>query len=286
MWGGLGRADPRLQRSARSTRWSRCAHGDASASRPPRSSSASTETSTDWREFVRRDDLDLVSVCTPVDLHAEQTIAAVEAGKHVLCEKPVALDAPKRLACPRRRGGGRRARGALREPVRPGAARVPRRRSPAGALGDPYFARSHTSADYWHPRAASSRSGCTASAKAADTSWVCRRTTSTSCATCLVSPSRSAPTCAAPSRSDPTRRHDPSRSTPTTPRSSCCACTRGRPHDQLLGRRVRRERTVSSSCAGSEGRIVVEGGVQEGGNAVRLHRVGDERARDPGAERA
>ena len=40
---------------------------------------------TDWKSFVTRDDLDLISVCTPVDLHVEQTVAALEAGKHVLC---------------------------------------------------------------------------------------------------------------------------------------------------------------------------------------------------------
>src|ERR1700737_1708516 len=51
------------------------------------------DTSTDWEAFVRRDDLDVISVCTPVGLHAEQTIAAVEAGKHVLVEKPQALTA-------------------------------------------------------------------------------------------------------------------------------------------------------------------------------------------------
>jgi len=37
-------------------------------------------------------DLDLIAVCTPTDLHHEQTLAALRAGKHVLCEKPVALD--------------------------------------------------------------------------------------------------------------------------------------------------------------------------------------------------
>ena len=47
----------------------------------------------DYRELIRRDDVDLVSVCTPPDSHAEMTIAALEAGKHVLCEKPLALDA-------------------------------------------------------------------------------------------------------------------------------------------------------------------------------------------------
>ena len=47
------------------------------------------EWSTDWRELVARDDIDIVDVCTPGDSHAEIAIAALEAGKHVLCEKPL-----------------------------------------------------------------------------------------------------------------------------------------------------------------------------------------------------
>jgi predicted dehydrogenase len=45
---------------------------------------------TDWRELVSAPDVDVVVVCTPNALHAEQSIAALEAGKHVLCEKPMA----------------------------------------------------------------------------------------------------------------------------------------------------------------------------------------------------
>jgi predicted dehydrogenase len=45
---------------------------------------------TDWRTLVGRDDVDLVDVCTPGDSHAEIAVAALEAGKHVLCEKPLA----------------------------------------------------------------------------------------------------------------------------------------------------------------------------------------------------
>ena len=47
-------------------------------------------TETDWRRVIERDDVDLVDICTPGDTHAEMAIAALEAGKHVLCEKPLA----------------------------------------------------------------------------------------------------------------------------------------------------------------------------------------------------
>ena len=45
---------------------------------------------TDWRRLLERDDVDLVDICTPGDTHAEIALAALAAGKHVLCEKPLA----------------------------------------------------------------------------------------------------------------------------------------------------------------------------------------------------
>ncbi len=48
------------------------------------------EHATDWREVIARDDIDIVDIVTPGDSHAEIAIAALEAGKHVLCEKPLA----------------------------------------------------------------------------------------------------------------------------------------------------------------------------------------------------
>ena len=47
-------------------------------------------TTTDWRAAVTSDDVELVDVATPNNVHAEQAIAALEAGKHVACEKPLA----------------------------------------------------------------------------------------------------------------------------------------------------------------------------------------------------
>ncbi|WP_236792723.1 Gfo/Idh/MocA family protein [Amycolatopsis sp. GM8] len=45
---------------------------------------------TDWRALIDRDDIGLIDICTPGDTHAEIAIAALDAGKHVLCEKPLA----------------------------------------------------------------------------------------------------------------------------------------------------------------------------------------------------
>jgi len=44
---------------------------------------------TDWRKLVARDDIDAVDICAPNNMHAEIAIAAAEAGKMVLCEKPL-----------------------------------------------------------------------------------------------------------------------------------------------------------------------------------------------------
>jgi len=45
---------------------------------------------TDWKKLVARPDIDVVDIATPGNLHAEMAIAAARAGKHVICEKPLA----------------------------------------------------------------------------------------------------------------------------------------------------------------------------------------------------
>ena len=46
---------------------------------------------TDWRKLIARDDIDAVDICVPNNLHKEISIAAAEAGKIILCEKPIAM---------------------------------------------------------------------------------------------------------------------------------------------------------------------------------------------------
>jgi len=63
----------------------------------------------DWRDLLQDEEIDAVYIATPPNLHAEQTIAAAEAGKHVICEKPMALDAQecRRMIAACREGGVR-----------------------------------------------------------------------------------------------------------------------------------------------------------------------------------
>lgn len=63
----------------------------------------------DWREVLKDPEVQAVYVATPVGLHAEQAVAAAEAGRHVLCEKPMALDVAscERMVDAARRNGVR-----------------------------------------------------------------------------------------------------------------------------------------------------------------------------------
>lgn len=109
------------------------------------------DTSTDWRAFVERDDLDVISICTPVDLHHEQTLAAIAAGKHVLVEKPVGFDSSQTeemLAAAEATGVAHAVCFEGRwEPARYQYWQMVKE----GHLGQPYLACARTGGDFWHP---------------------------------------------------------------------------------------------------------------------------------------
>ncbi len=54
---------------------------------------SSVEKFDDWRDMIQSPNIDAVDICLPPAMHAEVSLAALEAGKHVLCEKPIALNA-------------------------------------------------------------------------------------------------------------------------------------------------------------------------------------------------
>jgi predicted dehydrogenase len=65
--------------------------------------------STDWKAVVGAPEIDLVDVTTPNNVHAEHAVAALEAGKHVACEKPLAhtLDAARQMVAAANKAKGR-----------------------------------------------------------------------------------------------------------------------------------------------------------------------------------
>ncbi len=63
----------------------------------------------DYKQLLQRDDIDIIDVCTPPSVHEEVVIAALEAGKYVICEKPLAhtlASADRVIETARRRPGG------------------------------------------------------------------------------------------------------------------------------------------------------------------------------------
>src|ERR1035437_3522092 len=52
---------------------------------------------TDWRKLIARDDIDLIDITLPNDMHRETAVAAAKAGKMILCEKPLARTGPEAL---------------------------------------------------------------------------------------------------------------------------------------------------------------------------------------------
>jgi predicted dehydrogenase len=109
------------------------------------------DVSTDWERFVRRPDLDIISVCTPTDLHHEQVLGAIGAGKHVLCEKPVALDSAQAAEMADAADAAGVATAVCFENRWGREKLAVWRQVSGGLLGSPYFARVAIAADYFHP---------------------------------------------------------------------------------------------------------------------------------------
>lgn len=102
----------------------------------------------DWRAVVDDADVDLVSITTPNKLHCEMALAALEAGKHVYCEKPLALtlDEAERMAAAAVKAAGRTivGYGYLCNPLFQHARTLVR----FGAVGRPLFFRGVCDEDY------------------------------------------------------------------------------------------------------------------------------------------
>ena len=107
-----------------------------------RRQTGATVTSTRWEEVVSRDDIHAVIIATPNFLHAPIAVAAVQAGKHVLCEKPLALNAADavRMAVEADRAGVRHMTAFTYQFVP--AMRYLRHLVDRGDLGTPYHYRS------------------------------------------------------------------------------------------------------------------------------------------------
>jgi predicted dehydrogenase len=94
----------------------------------------------DWHDLVRDDEVDAVYIATPVSMHAPQAIAAAEAGKHVLCEKPMAMNVAEcdRMIAACRSSGVRLGLAYYRR-FYPSVVRI-KQLITSGAIGQPVFA--------------------------------------------------------------------------------------------------------------------------------------------------
>src|SRR5262245_35116061 len=104
---------------------------------------------TDWRDLLADSHISLVSITSPNGLHREMAVAALEAGKHVWCEKPMALtltDAEAMTAAAGKAGGQATALGYgyLRNP----ALQYARQLIGEGAIGEVFDFRGSVDEDY------------------------------------------------------------------------------------------------------------------------------------------
>ncbi len=99
------------------------------------------KTYTDFRELLKDKSIDAVSVATPNAYHVEPTVEALKAGKHVLCEKPLGMNAAE---CRRMCRAAKEADKILQVGLQnrfTGAARFMKAYIDAGSMGDIYYAR-------------------------------------------------------------------------------------------------------------------------------------------------
>jgi predicted dehydrogenase len=107
----------------------------------------------DYRELIARDDVELVDICTTPASHAEMTIAALEAGKDVLCEKPLAMSRAEARAMTAAADAARRERSGLVDAVHHELRYLPYRRLlrdlvRSGYLGDLRYVLASAPVDY------------------------------------------------------------------------------------------------------------------------------------------
>jgi predicted dehydrogenase len=108
-------------------------------------------TTQSWESFVQRPDLDVISIASPAALHHPMTIAALNAGKHVLCEKPLAITAAQAEEMVTAAEQSGLATACCFE-LRWGPERLPIWDFVRdGRLGTPYFSRLVQSGSMWHP---------------------------------------------------------------------------------------------------------------------------------------
>ena len=97
-WGVIGAGDIVVRRVAPAiVELPKCEFTAFARNRPDLAETFARETGakrwySDWRGMLADPDIDAVYIATPIHLHAEQTITAAQAGKHVLCEKPMAMN--------------------------------------------------------------------------------------------------------------------------------------------------------------------------------------------------
>ena len=96
-----------------------------------------------YEDLLARDDIDAVSVCVPNYLHAPIGLAALQGGKHVLCEKPLALNGDEAQTMVEAAREAGRALGVAFNHRRRGDAQVLKQHIDDGGLGRIYYAKAH-----------------------------------------------------------------------------------------------------------------------------------------------